>query len=200
MRSPNSMYSLLHLEMGLLRDSLTSMEDEQNRHMISLKLQNKRVIEAIAKLEILAAVVNDFSMMDSSVRAQSGASTKVESLEVLVQEKSPIQFASGKIRDDGEISGFRDSVASKNNNRDESNTVDTCLEFSTSRPSLANKRAKNRKVSNVDLDDLATSAHHHLLSSNKATDEESPHSSPSPLFQEKGCPHSTSLQRTDDAV
>ena len=151
------MYSWLHIEMDLLRDSLKSVEDEQNRYMNSLKLQNKKVIEAIAKLEILTSAVNNFSMMmDSGVRAQSGASTKVESLEVLVQENSPIQFASGKMRDDGEISGFRDSVASKNNNRDESNTVDTCLEFSTSRPSLANKRVKNREVSNVDLDDLAT--------------------------------------------
>merc|ERR1719420_1459663 len=142
--------------------------------MNSLKLQNKKVNDAIARLEILAAIVTDYSRLDSSGEVQStGTSSKSESVKVLEKEKSQRQFVSGKMRDDGVIRGFlRDSVASEDNNRNESNTVDTCTkELSTSRPSLANKRAKNKEVTN---DDLITGAHHHLLSPNKATHDEYP--------------------------
>ena len=196
------MFSLLNFDIGVLRDSLKSVEEEQNRYMNSLKLQNKKISEALARLDILAAVVNDYSMMGSSVRAQSGTSTKVESLEVLVQEKSPIQFAYSEIGDHDAINNFRDTTTSTgedNDRADEVNTVDTCLrELSTIRPSLANKRAKNREVTNVDLDDLATGANHHLLSSNKATDGESPHSPPSQIFHKTGCHYSTSLHGGTD--
>ena len=193
------MYSLLHLDIGLLRDNLKSVEDEQNRCMNSLKLQNKKVNDAIARLEILAAIVNDYSRLESSGEVQSGTSSKSESVKVLEKEKSQRQFVSGKMRDDGVIRGFlRDSVASEDNNRNESNTVDTCIkELSTSRPSLANKRAKNKEVTN---DDLITGAHHHLLSPNKATHDEYPHSSPSPVFQGKGCHNSTNQHGGTDVA
>ena len=193
------MFSLLNFDIGVLRDSLKSVEEEQNRYMNSLKLQNKKISEALARLDILAAVVNDYSMMGSSVRAQSGTSTKVESLQVLEQEKSPIQFASGEIGDDKKINDFRDTITTVEDNdaADEVNTVDTCLsELSTTRPSLT-KKAKNKEVANVDIDDLAIGAHH--LLSNKVTDEESPHSSPSQVFDEKGCLHLTGLNGTDVA-
>ena len=115
------MYSLLHLDIELLRNNLKSVEYEQNRYMNSLKLQNKKVSDAIARLEIIASAVNDYSMMDSCVRTQSGASSKSESLEVLVEEKSSRQFASGEIRDDDAISNFR--VTGEFNDRDEVNSV-----------------------------------------------------------------------------
>ena len=192
------MYSLLHLDIELLRNNLKSVEYEQNRYMNSLKLQNKKVSDAIARLEIIASAVNDYSMMDSCVRTQSGASSKSESLEVLVEEKSSRQFASGEIRDDDAISNFR--VTGEFNDRDEVNSVDDkCLkELSTSRPSLKNKRSKRREITNVGNDDLATGAHHHLLC-NKASDENSLHSSPSPVFQKKGCHFSSSLHGADVA-
>ena len=197
--SPNSMYSLLQYDIGLTRDSLKSVEDEQNRYMDSLKLQNKKVSDAIARLEILAAVVNDYSMMDSSLRAQSGTSSTSESVKVIGEEKNPPrQFASGTTRENGVICDF---VTGEDNKKDAGNTVDTCLkELSTSRPSLTNKRAKNRDVPNGNLYDLTTGAQQ-LLLSNKVSNEETPcKSSPSPpVFQEKGCIHSTSLHGNDVA-
>ena len=202
MRSPSSFYSLLHLDIGLLRDSLKSVEDEQIKYMSSLKLQNEKVIDAIARLEILAGVVDDISMMDyCSARVQPGAATMSELLTVPLEEKkSPRQSRSGKIRgDDDVICGFHDSVTGKDNDRDELTTaaVDTHREkLSTSRPSLRNKRVTNRESKNVDLDDLANSDHdhhNHLVSIKaRATDEESPHLA-SPVFHEKGCFHETSL-------
>ena len=198
------MYSLLHFDIGLLRDSLKNVEDEQNLFMNSLKLQNKKVTEAIARLEILAALVNDHSMMDSSVSAKSGTSIKVESLEILVQEKSPIQFASSEIGNDDVIDDFSGTITTgeDNDRADEVNTVDvnTCLrELSTIRPSLTNKSAKNRKVTSVHLADLATDAHHHPLY-NIETAEESTHSLPSQVFHKTGCHSSKSLQGGTDVA
>merc|ERR1719312_2262927 len=98
--------------------------------MNSLKLQNEKVSAAIARLEILVAVVNNISMMDcSNAKVHSGTSSRSESLEVQEEEKSsPRQYASGKIKDSDVIGGFRNSFTGKDNDRDEPNTVDTDLE------------------------------------------------------------------------
>ena len=78
--------------------------------------------------------------------------------------------------------------------------MNTCLsELSTIRPSLTKKAVKNREVSNVHLDDLATDTHHHPLY-NEATAEESPHSSPSQGFLKTGCHYSTSLHGGTDVA
>ena len=68
MRATNSIFSLLHLDIGLLRDSLKTVEDELNKCMSSVKLQKGKVSDAVARLEILAAVVNDISEADCNCK------------------------------------------------------------------------------------------------------------------------------------
>ena len=99
MRVSNSIYSLLHLDIKLRKDSLKSMEG--------------KVSDALARLEILAAVVHEISEVDCSVKAPSWSKcdhfgtldeptnstdanikasfkkTKSESLNVPVEEKCP---------------------------------------------------------------------------------------------------------------
>jgi len=168
MRASNSIYSLLHLDIKLLSDSLKSVEDELN-------LQKGKVSDAVARLEILAAVVNEISEDDCGVQAQSWSKglkkVKSKSLNVPVEEKCPGQCASDN--EIGEmIKGLRESVDGIGNDKDEINMVDTCVEeLSTTRPSLTKKfGTKKEEIKPAELHDVATGVH---LPPVEDTDEES---------------------------
>jgi len=176
MRASNSIFSLLHLDVGLLRDTLKSVEDELNKCMSSITLQKGKVSDAVARLEILAAVVNEISEDDCGVQAQSWSKgfkkVKSKSLNVPVEEKCPGQCASDN--EIGEmIKGLRESVDGIGNDKDEINIVDTCVEeLSTTRPSLTNKfGTKKEQIKPAELHGIATGVHLPLVDD---TDEESP--------------------------
>jgi len=169
MRASNSIYSLFHHDIRLLRDSLKSVEDELNKCMSSVKLQKEKVSDAVDKLEIIAGTVHDISETDYRVKAQSWSKrvnfgalnepttltdknieagikkTKSKSLNVQAEDKCQCrgQFTSSvvTVEDIGEmIKGLRDSVAGKDKDKDEINIVDTFVEeLSTTRPSITNK-------------------------------------------------------------
>jgi len=65
--TPDSIYSLLHLDIMLLKDSLGSVQAELARSMASCKVESEKVSDAVARLEILTALVKTSSISSSDM-------------------------------------------------------------------------------------------------------------------------------------